>query len=435
MKVEEKMKIRINKNTKNYLAVFLTLLYAILTRTIFAKYLFHTQIQLFLFYSVTYLCLTINFLRAFDKSGEHLYAPTGFFEILMITIVVVYGLFVSNDISSFLYYGMAFLLPFSLFAEMKKSFRPIRFYVIFSLIAVAASFFNYLFPAIYNAIMPFFYTGYSLRSVQWLAKEGAFYPGLFSQVNYLAFFLGVAIGAVFNFRKIVFKNTWFIIEIFLMFGMLLSGKRGAFVYVIIALLFMYFLDGKGQEKFFRILKIAVVVVLLYCVLMTVANYTNIPSAVRIYDTVHALIFDRTADDTGRAQLQKKAIEYFLANPILGVGWRNFKNLFSLRSTYVHCIYLQLLCETGIVGTTVFIIFFVKSALTCLNKYRLLGTEMTCERAWIGLALFIQVYFLLFGLTENPIYDIEEMIVYMFAIGVANLPLLNNNIKWSKANEK
>ena len=57
---------------------------------------------------------------------------------------------------------------------------------------------------------------------------------------------------------------------------------------------------------------------------------------------------------------------------------------------------------------------------------MVGPEISRERAWIGLALFTQVYFLLFGLTENPIYDIEEMIVYMFAIGIANLPLLQKS---------
>ena len=426
------MKIAINNKTGNYMAVFLTLVYAVLTRTIFARFLFQTQIQLLLYYAATYLCLVVGFMRAFDTSGGHLYAPKGFFGVLTIAGVVTYGLFVSNDIYSLLYYGMAFLLPFSLLGEMKKSIRPIKIYVMFALITVAGSLFNYLFPSIYGVMMPMFFSGYSLSSVQWLAKEGAFYPGLFSQVNYVAFFLGIAIGAVYNFRKIVFRNTWLIIEGLLMFGMLLSGKRGAFVYVIAALLLMYFLEGKGGEKFFRIFKIAAIVVMLYCALAFIANYTKITSVVRIYDTVNTLIFDRSADNTGRTQLQEKALEYFQANPILGIGWRNFNNLFSLRSTYVHCIYLQLLCETGIVGTTLFIMFFAKNVMECLKKYRWAGIEVSCERAWIGLALFTQVYFLLFGLTENPIYDIEEMIVYMFAIGIANLPLLQNSTQMEQA---
>lgn len=422
------MKIEINNKAENYIAVFLTLVYAVLTRTIFARFLFQTQIQLLLYYAVTYLCLVVGFMRAFDTSGGHLYAPKGFFGVLMIAGVVTYGLFVANDISSLLYYGMAFLLPFSLLAEIKESISPIRIYAVFALITVTGSLFNYLFPSVYSAMMPLFYSGYSLSSVQWLAREGAFYPGIFSQVNYVAFFLGIAIGAVYNFRKIVFRKTWLIIEGILMFGMLLSGKRGAFVYVIAALLLMYFLEGRGREKFFRVIKIAAIVVMLYCGLAVIANYSKIPSVVRIYDTVNTLIFDRTADDTGRTQLQEKALEYFQANPVLGIGWRNFKNLFSLRNTYVHCIYLQLLCETGIVGTTIFIIFFAKNVMECLKKYRWTGIEVSCERAWIGLALFSQVYFLLFGLTENPIYDIEEMIVYMFFIGVGNMPIINSQMK-------
>lgn len=417
--------MKINK-ASNYIAVFLTLIYAILTRTIFAKFLFQNQIQLFFFYAVTYACLIIGCMRAFGVFGGHIYAPRGFFGVLLISSIVIYGVFVSNDVYSLLYYGMAFLLPFVLLSEMKQFIRPIKIYAVFSLVIVAGSFFNYLFPIIYSAMIPLFYSGYSLKSVQWLAKEGTFYPGIFSQVNYVAFFLGIAIGAVYNFRKIIFTNIWLIIEGILMFGMLLTGKRGAFVYAIVALLLIYFLEGMGREKIFRIIKIATVVVMLYLVLAFIAKQSEIPSIVRIYDTVNSLVFSGTVDDTGRTQLRKQAFWYFHDYPILGIGWGNFKKLFSLRSTYVHCIYIQLLCETGIVGTMVFACFFVKNILEGLKKYRLVGTEISCERAWIGLALFTQVYFLLFGLTENPIYDIEEMIIYMYAIGVINLPLIENS---------
>lgn len=420
------MKLKINNKTENYIAIFLTLIYAILTRTIFAKFLFQSQIQLLLFYSVTYFCLVVSFIRAFNPSNGHLYAPRGFFRVLLIASVIYYGLYVSNDIHSILYYGMALLIPFSLLVEMKQCIIPIIIYIFFSIIIVVGCMFNYLFPTIYRTLIPFFYSGYSLNSVQWLAKEGTFYPGIFSQVNYVAFFLGIAMGAVYNFRKIIFTNSWIVIEGILMFGMLLTGKRGAFAYVIVALLMIYFLEGESKERVFRVIKIAVVVLVLYVLLAFIAMYSKIPSIVRIYETVNSLIFSGTADNTGRTQLQEKAFEYFYENPILGIGWRNFKNMFLLRGTYVHCIYIQLLCETGIVGTTIFVFFFIKNVMEGLKKYKWVRTESCYERAWIGLALFVQVYFLLFGLTENPIYDIEEMIVYMFATGIVYLPLMREN---------
>ena len=36
---------------------------------------------------------------------------------------------------------------------------------------------------------------------------------------------------------------------------------------------------------------------------------------------------------------------------------------------------------------------------------------------------MQVYFLLYGITGNPLYDVEETILYFFGAGIAYLPML------------
>ena len=51
-------------------------------------------------------------------------------------------------------------------------------------------------------------------------------------------------------------------------------------------------------------------------------------------------------------------------------------------------------------------------------------ENAIESGWIELSFFIQVYFLLYGITGNPLYDAEETIIYFFAVGISYLPLLN-----------
>ena len=68
-------------------------------------------------------------------------------------------------------------------------------------------------------------------------------------------------------------------------------------------------------------------------------------------------------------------------------------------------------------------FFAKQLLQTLNKLKQVKSN-GYEYSWLLLSLFIQIYFLLYGITGNPLYDVEEIILYFFAVGVSNLSLLS-----------
>lgn len=57
------MKISRDDNTIRYIAVFMALLYAFTTRSILAKFLFQNQIELLMFYGITYLSVQILFMQ------------------------------------------------------------------------------------------------------------------------------------------------------------------------------------------------------------------------------------------------------------------------------------------------------------------------------------------------------------------------------------
>ena len=85
--------------------------------------------------------------------------------------------------------------------------------------------------------------------------------------------------------------------------------------------------------------------------------------------------------------------------------------------------LQLLCETGLIGFGVFMMFFATrlfKTFFSVMKSRFLDNPL--ESGWIKFSLFIQLYFLLYGITGNPLYDIEETIIYFFAIGISYIPI-------------
>ena len=113
------MKMTIDHKQIRNVAVFMTLLYAFTTRSILAKFLFQNQIELLAFYGVTYVCLIVSVIGAFFYDGVHLYAPKGFFSILTLFLVIFYGLILAHNNYSLLYYGLALLMPFAVFNEIK----------------------------------------------------------------------------------------------------------------------------------------------------------------------------------------------------------------------------------------------------------------------------------------------------------------------------
>ena len=157
-----------------------------------------------------------------------------------------------------------------------------------------------------------------------------------------------------------------------------------------------------------------------------AKFTGSDGIKKIYETFQELITSGSVDDAGRTQLHEQAIRYFIANPILGIGWTNFMKMFTLRNTHVHCIYLQLLCETGLVGFIAFVGFFAKRFVATLKQAQMVNrTGNAMDASWIRFSLYVQAYFLMYGITGNPLYDVEETILYFFAIGISYLPLIGN----------
>lgn len=414
---------------KNYAAIFMTLLYAFTTRSVLGEILFRFQIQLLLFYGITYLLLLLCLMNAFEFWDKHIYAPNGFYSIFILFFIIAFELIAVNDFYSMLYYGLALLIPFAVPLEIKKTTLISKIFTGGGVFFALGCFINWLFPAIFQtAIYPIF-TQSAQKSLQEVAEfsDGVtYYAGFTSQVGYTSFFIAIGVGGLFCFRNIDFQRSFFPIISILIMGLLLTGKRGPVVFLIITLGIIYFFEGYGREKIERIIKIAFVFVVAYIALMILADVSGLSGIERIFEAVQTLVMSGSVEDIGRNQLHEQAMEYFVQNPILGIGWGNFKNLFTLRGTHVHCIYLQLLCETGVVGFVIFVSFFLTRLLSTLKLLaETQGEENNRENCWIKFSLFIQIYFLLYGITGNPLYDIEETIFYFFAVGVSYLPLLSD----------
>lgn len=427
------MKIKIDNNKKRNIAVFMVLLYAFTTRSILAKFLFQNRIELLAFYCVTYVCLLTSIIEAFSYDGVHLYAPKGFFNVLSLFLVIFYGLVVARNNHSLLYYGLALLMPFAVFNEIKSTNFYAKFFVAMAVFFSVGCVVNFIMPSTFRTIFyPLYSTSaqQSLLEVEKISGTSTYFAGFTSQVGYTSFFISLGIGAVFCFKNTIYKKSWPFLMAIMFLGLLLTGKRSPTVFLMVSLLSIYFFSGYGKDQIIRIVKIIGIIVAVVILLGVAANVTKINGVIRIYKSVYEFLTTGLIDNSGRDQLYKQALQFFEENPIFGIGWSNFRVMYSFRGTHVHCIYLQLLCETGLVGFGIFVFFFAArliNTLSLVRKTRFTGNIQ--ESNWIKFSFFIQLYFLLYGITGNPLYDIEETIMYFFAIGISYLPLLssNNNI--------
>lgn len=396
------------------LCVFFALILAYFARSILAKILFGT-ISLPVFYVLAYGSVLVSIWLRFRRINSYL--PW----LIAIGTVILFGMNRTGDFSPLYSYLLVILLPLVVPDHILSSKNWVVFVFTVTTFVAIGCIIGRLFPSVYRALVLPLFKENDFRMITYVlnAVEGA-QGGFVSQSGYASYFLCIGIGALYCFRN-HFK-TKMIVFLFVLFfiGLLFTQKRSPLVMFVIAILFVYYSDGHGSERFKRFFYIVLVLLGIYIILsILVASGTKITVIEKVYEVIHGLISGSEINDTGRTQLYGQAVIYFLGNPLTGIGWLNFKNLFLLRKTHVHDIYLQLLCETGIIGFSVFISFFIANIVRTCRMIRELSTQRNdLALCWCNFSLYIQAFFLLFGITENPLYDTENVMFYFLAVGIS-----------------
>ena len=108
---------------------------------------------------------------------------------------------------------------------------------------------------------------------------------------------------------------------------------------------------------------------------------------------------------GRIALWKLAIEAFFNEPIFGNGWRSFKDIApesgNTQATNAHNVYLQLLCETGVVGFCIAGTVFVWILILVWKKTVKTTDQKNGKYYFLG--LYIILAMLGQGLIDNSLY--------------------------------
>ena len=321
------------------------------------------------------------------------------------------------------------ILAFAMLVVMNRKFEDK--YVLIAMmvllgVQLIAGYYYWVYPSkllsLKNIIAP--NGGYALTSFLNGVNQGAF-MGLTSHYStsgmYMSLGTVIAAGLLLVNRSKTGKFNIFLLIILGLFfiALVLTQKRAHLLFGVMTVLLMYligYVKGGLKKKLKQITAITIAAIVIFAVAM------QVPAFASTFERF-AEFFDGSADlnDMSSNRIDKlwiPAWKEFLEHPIMGMGWRQFKYVHPMsaeRLNDCHNIYLQLLCETGIVGTVIFM-------SVILYTYWLTWKTLEREKYNVNSVCYYQLmysfgyqtFFLLYGLTGNPLYDIQCIYPYIIA---------------------
>ncbi len=281
-------------------------------------------------------------------------------------------------------------------------------------------FIQHFFPGVYDkAIFPMFQSEYRSAVLrQYYAHRMC--TGFNSEASVSAQFMIVGMISLYcvypNLAKRKRKYVWILGLVFFA-GIILTGKRSSLLFTMASFLYTLLISTKKSERFTRILRILVVgtliaIVAYFALPGIAARSSSRNTLVRLMESVQG------GDVTnGRLEIWRNAITAFKESPILGKGWGWFGSVYGFGA---HNIYIQLLCECGVVGAVIVIPVLFWLFFCSQNKMESSTRKNNKEQIALSkFCLFTQTYILLYGFTGNPIYNYSFFLWYAFSLCILN----------------
>ena len=202
-------------------------------------------------------------------------------------------------------------------------------------------------------------------------------------------------------------------------ALLLTGKRGHIIFILVAFLITYYFyksDKNIIKRFFIVIGVVILILIIGSI------------AIKIFPDLGTFIYRFQAkieqDDitSSRTRFWDLALELFSEHPILGIGWAQFQYYSETILNYkahTHNVFLQLLCESGIVGFVIYLGWFIYSLYITIKVYKYsVKNNLKENLGLLSFSMLIQIFFLLYCITGNPLYDAEMYIPYFIGCSIA-----------------
>ena len=218
--------------------------------------------------------------------------------------------------------------------------------------------------------------------------------------------------------------SWVVIAL-LVISFFILRKRGFTLDMILSFAIVWFVGNiMNKKRKINIKRSVQIISAFFAVLIVgIVLYFSVSGIREIVDNY--LVRFSTDDTTlsGRTVLYDLAWNRFRLHPVFGIGWGNYRGLTTgifdstSDSTYAaHNVYLQLLCETGVVGTVVFLMASFGTLIYGFKKLKSsLSNDNPISTIIIQCGLFFQLFFLTYCMSGNPLYDYNFLVLYFIGI--------------------
>lgn len=319
----------------------------------------------------------------------------------------------------------ALFIAYSIAISTELYSKIIKLIAICGFVNVAATFFFYINKSAYNVMYNFWdewpagtqggIYGYKAGIAEHYSRN-AIYTLIATIVFFVLFILKRGDNRHLHFTKNKYLGILFVLSAI---ALVMTQKRAHTLFGVMAILAgYYFCNVTGRSrKSLRFLKIAMIICLLAVGIEIAAVYSTQLS--QLLERFAAAGEDKSS--IARKAMRDMAFELFKSSPVNGIGWGAYGYQYKIvfKSTFTldaHNVYVQMLCETGVVG---FCIFIATIAYTLLNAVSCTKLKNLSVEEYIAViyALMIQIFVLLYSITGNCIYDIT-FCHYMVAVGMS-----------------
>lgn len=324
----------------------------------------------------------------------------------LLLIVIIFGVTLNSenifDALQFVFSVALFLLTYVILIQDERILIPVYRNILFILLFfLFGSILQLLFP---NLVMEFnrLHLSPELFSQSYVFYRNGALNGFTYQTGMNGYLLSFILAYFFpklvyetNFRK---RVIYYLLYLVLYFMLFLTEKRGFIVFNL--MIFVLLLPKVSRVKWKSIFLITGVLFVSLAIIMN----TEVGQEL--------LLRTLYQDDltTGRSTMWRIMWNDFLKHPILGNGTYTTINV--VENYNGHNIYLQVLREMGIIGFTIFILGL---ALNAGKAYLSLDSLNSNYNSKLIISLYMQLIFIMWGLTGNPLYDNYPLLIYFICI--------------------
>lgn len=390
---------------------------------------------------------------AFFETGIYNISPFVFLTLLALSIVMIMlsGLRLNKHIPvsymfwllmiPFFLYGMLYneslvtvriliCLMFVYIVMSQNRWIPMTFTImtIISGLSVLATLFFYLFPQAYQIVVDF-YGYYPPGTGRLVYGYRAGFSAHYSQ-NALNISIFLMLIMCRYLSKPCKRFNWtqhridFLMLLMGIVALVLTGKRGIMLWCALAIAAVSFVQS--DKKFMAAWKIISVCVITLVILFLFRK--SVPQIEYVINRFIAMGSDRGSME--RIAMWRLALSSFLKAPIVGIGFQNYRGLYSnnlynlfkaetdiqsYQRLDAHNVYLQVLCETGVVGVLLYGTALVLLFVCTLRLVKYYSKREPYLKFGALFSLCIQFFYLLYSLSGNCLYDLT---FYFYAFAMA-----------------